>query len=302
MSWFMLPAAIALIVKLWFLFTLKSRTWAGKRWAGLVAIFCVHNLSELLLLNSALYDGLSATFILRCYYACTSLVIVYCFIYVMDEKRYRWQMFLSCSISVATVLAIGGIFFSDYIIAGYLTGFYTATAMKGSWYILFQVYALLGVLSILNVLIFNFRKSQGDDEKTDYFYTLLAFVPLLLIGFIVVVLMMAGSNITAVMLIPIASTLMLIITLKGKKAALVDVDWRSYIPFTLEYKLRSELKAAQNLYIKKSNSHQQTMLQIEKALLEYQRDKHGGSIAKASKTIGIMRSTFYSKMNKFNKT
>jgi len=151
-------------------------------------------------------------------------------------------------------------------------------------------------------LVFNFKQTQDENEKTDYFYTLLAFSPLVLICFAVVVLMMTGFDASSAMLIPIASTMLLIITLKGKKTALVDISWRSFTPFTLEYKLRRELNLAQVRYIDQSNSHQETMRQIEKALLEYQRDKHDGSIAKASKTIGIMRSTFYSKMNRFDKT
>ena len=87
----------------------------------------------------------------------------------------------------------------------------------------------------------------------------------------------------------------------SKRKSSFDSNWRVWIPNTLENRLRKELRRAEKNYINKSCSHQDVMMEIEKALLEYQRDKHGGSIAKASKAIGIMRSTFYSKMNRFNK-
>ena len=303
MSWYMLPAAVAFIVKLWFLFALKSqtRTLIGRRWFGFVAIFCMHNLAELLLYSSAIQDGLATEFLLRCYYACTSLIVIYCFVYVMNEKQFYWQKVLFFIISTFCALVLSLLFFTNLIISGYLEWSYTFTAIKGSYYFVFQVFAVLGMLGMSGALIYNFMKSQSEKERAHYCYALIGLTPLVMACFGVISLMLLGYKVNAAMLLPIASTIFLMITLKGKMSDPAESAFLSFVPFTLEYQLRKQVKLAQLNYINKSNSHQETMMTIEKALLEYQRDKHDGSVAKASKTIGIMRSTFYSKMNRLNK-
>ena len=300
MTWYMLPAALALLVKLWLLFTLKSRAWAGKRWAGFVAIFCVHNLSELLVFNTGLQQGLSADFLIRCYYACTCMVIVYSFIYAMNERQHAWQKKMCYTLSLSGAIVIALIFLTDLIISGYDYFSYSVMAIKGDGYFLFRVYAWIGIVSLFATLAFNFIKAETRQQEVHYFYSFIAFLPLIIIGLLVMILMALGINIA--MLLPVGSTLFLIISLHGKNRALIQTSWRSLVPYTLEYDMRRKLRAAQMQYINADSSHQETMMQIEKALLEYQRDKHGGSIAKASKSIGIMRSTFYSKMNRLNKT
>lgn len=302
MTWYLLPAALAMMIKLWLLFTLKLRAGVGVRWMGFVAIFCVQNLSELLLLSAGFNHQASTGFFMRCYYACVCIVIVYCYIYVMNEKDYIWQKLICWFVCLVCVLFVLGIFFSDLIITGYTYLPYSVTATKGDLYFLFRIFALLFFLMLFTTIINNYVNAKAIEQKVHYFYTLLAFLPLTIICSAVVFLMAMDFNINAIMLLPVASTLFLIISLKGESSTTLPFDWRSWLPLSLEHRLRGKLRAAEQKYINKSSSHQETMMQIEKALLEYQRDKHGGSIAKASKTIGIMRSTFYSKMNRFDKT
>lgn len=297
----MLPAAIALVIKLWLLNSARLKPWVGHRWTGFVAVFAVHNISELLVFNQ-FANGLPGDFLVRCYHACVTLVLIYGFIYIMNEHKFHWQKRVAEFVGVLGACLIAIIFFSDFVVAGYTSLSYSLTAVKGDGYLIFQLFSMVCTSLIVGTLVFNFRKAEEQKDEIDYFYTLMALLPLAIATVTITGLMMLGFSLNGLIFIPIASTLFLLITLKGKNSVLLGRDLRSLLPFSLERRLRVALCLAETQYVAENISHQEAMVMIEKALMEYKQDKHKGNVSKAAESMGLVRSTFYSKMNRLEKS
>jgi len=299
MTFYMWPAVIALIIKVRLLMSAINQGWGGKTWIGFVAVFALHNISELLLLSAAHWE-LSSEFLLRYYHCCTIAALVYCLAYVSNTSQYRWQRIaLHTAAWIGMVIGIV-LIFTDSMINGFTKISYSVIATKGLYYPIFQIFMLVGSVLIFGTLLHNYRKTGDPKEEVQIGYTLLALTPLVLVTVGVVGLMMAGYKVNSLMIIPVASTLFLIITVKGRNSYLVNNDPRRLIPLTLESDFDRQLNLAKSQYSLENLGHKEAMFLIERALINYKREKNHRKHKQTAESMKVNRSTLYDRLHRLH--
>lgn len=257
MNWIMMPAVLALSMKLWLLMVAHKRKWADTSWKAYVAVFCIHNLSELLVLGAA-GTAEPAWLILRSYYTCTLVVMLYGLFYVSDSGR-KMQRAISHIASGVVAMLVFLILFTDAVIHGHQAHAYSLSAIRGDAFSLFQVSALTIIFFTTTFLISNYRRTKS----VQHLYTLFALTPMILTTIVVLLLMNTQYALNAVVIIPIASTLFLIITLQGHKVSNPNVltfTANERVRFVLSryYIVKHAISYTKGL-IKDSDHHHQVM-------------------------------------------
>lgn len=293
MTWFMLPAILGILVKLYLLLSSTRRKWISGGLVGLVSILALHNFSELLLFNGFVRH-LNAEYLMRAYYLCAISVSTYAFWYSYKGDRTRSKKLPATVILIALLLSFA-VTTSDFVIAGAASLTYSVTAVKGDYYWFFQVFSLVASLGTLTYLVLNYLRSESASEQIRNFYALVSMVPLVITGVAIICLMSLGVKINATFVFPIASTLFLIILIKGKYSESLINDPRSFIPFSAEGQLNSSMKASNLLYRIGEIDHKMHMADLEKSTILYMLSKNKGNISKTAASMKINRTTLYGK-------
>jgi len=293
----MLPAIVGILVKLYLLLSTSRRAWISKSLIGLVWVMALHNLSELLLFNSFVRH-LNADYLMRAYYVCTICISTYAFAYAAGEK-FIINRLLSGTVACAAFTLILVVMVSDHIIVGTTALTYTITAIKGEAYWLFQSFALIVALSTLYRLIVNYFDSKSAKEQIRNFYALASMIPLIFTVVLIVSLMSFGVQVNATFVFPIATTLFLLILVKGKYSQDLNKDPRSLIPFSAEAELDSSMKNSKLQYCLGEIDHKEFIASLEKSVIIYNLSKHGGNISKTAEAMRIKRTTLYGKFKAF---
>ncbi|NKB78130.1 MAG: hypothetical protein GKR96_14135 [Gammaproteobacteria bacterium] len=108
-----------------------------------------------------------------------------------------------------------------------------------------------------------------------------------------------GKHVNAMIVLPLATTAFILISLKGKSTHQLT-DLRRYLPFSLEKKASKEIKKVINLYAQEEHPHASSMTEIERILVQYKHAKSGNNPSKTAKSMDIPRATLYSKFRKLN--
>jgi beta-lactamase superfamily II metal-dependent hydrolase len=122
---------------------------------------------------------------------------------------------------------------------------------------------------------------------------LLAVLPLLVVAISVVVLMSMGIKINAAGIVPVLTTLFLLITIRGEaNHKLTDV--RRHIPFSLERKTSAQIMDIFSRYAQDEVNYRDGMAEIEKLLVTHKHSKNKGNVSVTAASMDIPRSSLYS--------
>lgn len=297
MTLIMVPAFIALLIKLPLIMVAGSSSRVQPKWFYFVLIFCLQNLSEIAVLVN-FSEGTYSDFVIRNFYVCSIAVLAFCLIYVVDSScSVLFRSLVYCTIGTAVILS-SLIVLSNSVVAGSLPLSYSVTALQGEHYYLFRVFGLSVCAMILSVLIWRYVRSSNQEVRLRAMWTLIALAPPLLITISVIVLMASGYKVNALLFTPIGSTLFLIITLKSATSLEKINDSRRLQPCSKEKAAATELLAIQSGYLFGKMSHPEAMEKIERALLYYKAKECQGNASKIARSIGIPRSTLYDKASR----
>ena len=115
----------------------------------------------------------------------------------------------------------------------------------------------------------------------------------MLVGITLVVLMGFGIKVSGAAILPVTTTLFLLITLKGEpKHGLTDI--RRHIPLSLERRKSGQIMDIFSSYAKDELSYRDSLTEIEKLLVTYKHDKNNGNVSTTASTMNIPRSSLYS--------
>lgn len=294
MTWFMLPAIIGILVKLYLLFGVRRNVLINHAVIGLVSVLALHNLSELLLFNSFV-KSLDANHLIRAYYVCSIMVSSYALYYALSLSKFNSKVntFLFCAIP-ALCLSLT-VLMSNFIIAGASELSYTITALKGNQYWVYPIFLIASMVLTISCLLVNYRNSESPDHEVRNFYALASMTPLLGIPVVVVGLMSVGIAVNATFVFPIASTLFLLILIKGKYSLSLHRDPRGIVPNSLESQLATIISQANAQYSFEKISHKELMASIEKAVIQYKYLKNDRNVSRTANSMKIDRSTLYNK-------
>jgi len=165
---------------------------------------------------------------------------------------------------------------------------------------LFSIYSLSCLFSSLLILIYGYRSSTMQLDALRYKYSLLALSPVILVFSTVIIFKITNIQANAAGVLPIATTLFLIIVLKTEaKHKLSDV--KRFLPMSLENKTANNFLELLDFYVqnnKQDNVYKDLHKNIEKEIISYSLKKCNNNVADTAEMMGINRSSLYAMIDR----
>jgi hypothetical protein len=301
MSYFLIPAVFALIVKIMiFIFAAKTGLRNSLLFVFIVT-YAIHNVWEITVLLSPYLSNDLSFFIMRIYYVTSFLLTgLACSLALRISEVPKSGYFKKLELVtwVSTSIGILLSLFSNMIITGVEPLTYSMTALRGPAYIFFAASCSLALIIGLTSLIIESLNSDSERQRKRTLGMLIAFTPMVVAAIGVILLMHYNYQINATMVLPITSTLFLVIlTWSERKHRLTGL--RHIIPFTHEFRVSNELRDTFNSFAANEISFTDANDKIQTLLLSYSYEKHKGNKKLIAKTLQIPRSTLYTKLDKY---
>ncbi len=295
----MIPAVISLVIKLVVLILYRKGGGESSIFYTLILIFAGHNLAEVLAFLQH-FSGDQMTAVMEWYYLLSFCSLGVMFLYAREVSNIAGPIYQTALIIGMITIVFGVLVFStDLIIAGSKPLGNIATAVKGPYYWVFQISALLTYGSVFFFLIKGYLNAKHHITAIQCSYTLFAFSPLIIVGASLVILMAFGIHLNAVAILPITSTLFLLITLKSESQHRLT-DIRRFVPFSIERKTSSKIMNIFSSYAKDETNYRDSMAEIEKLLVTHKHSKHNGNVSTTAASMEIPRSSLYSIFRRLN--
>lgn len=296
MTWFMLPAVVGILVKLFLLFGIRRNIFVSNALIGLISVFVLHNVSELLLFNSFVQQ-VDANYLIRIFYVTATIAPAYSLYYVLALGKNQPKKPILFGAGAVALSLVVLMLFTDTLVSGATALTYTITAIKGNYYWVYQSLLLMNSMAVLVCLVYNYRKSATPQEEVRNFYALASMIPLIVVVPGVVILMKLGVAINATFILPIASTAFLLILIKGKYTDTLLYDPRGFVPYSLEGQLSTLISQANAQYNFENMSHKELMTKLERAVIIYKYQKNDKNITRTAKSMQMKRTSLYGKFN-----
>lgn len=292
MSFFALPALIALFTKIWIYVLAKKAKHSSQTFLWLLSFFALHNLSEFLVASN-IFKNVASNSLLRSYYAATLFLMAYMCIFAMsvasDKRHHKFNVFMFNAALFMSLLTLQ----TDWIIAGAVFNGALVTAVKGSYYFVFSLSVLSCFTFIFYILIRRYLKSTDIKVQLKCFYAGFALSPVIFISLIITVMMSMGYKYTAIFIMPIATTSFLfLVILTEKYNDLIRV--RGRLPFSEQRKAEKTLLSIYRSHINKDLTLPEAKKDIERVLVQSALDRTQNNVTLAANTLGIQRGTLYS--------
>ncbi len=264
----------------------------------LLACFALHNLSETLIFLQ-LSSPINIDLTLRVYYVATIMICILLCLYAIEVSELKHLRTLNRTLSTWGLLIVALLLFTSQIVAGYSNFDYAMmhvkgiTAIRGNYYWVFQLTVLFMLLFVTTVLITGYLQARQHAVQIRCIYTLLALSPLILVCTLVLGLMAINFNVNAMVLLPLASTPVLIFLAVKTEFGHKVKDIRTIVPYSLEKNTLNEIQNITSKYAMENQSHKEAIANIEKCLVVYKNAKAGNNVSKTAQSMGLPRSTLY---------
>lgn len=261
------------------------------------AVFAL-NLVELIILSND-YNQQTNLLLLLTYY-CSAVCIIHAYVNIaIHYSGFSWQLSrIKFVLNALLGLLITGLIMDRSIIAGVQVADFSLTKIAGPNYWLFQLYAVGGLLFALGLLIRGIRHISANISKQQCVILLLSTLLPVLVTFAIIGLQMAGVQITAVLFMSFALTLMLgVIVIAEEKSRLFRL--LTFIPFTKERRLHKRLLAQVSGCISLNEDPaqenplnlKQMMRDFEGLLIEHMLDYYDGNQKMTASALGVSEAT-----------
>jgi DNA-binding protein Fis len=297
MSIYFAPALAALIFKLLILAYVLRGGRVSIVFLSLIIIFALHNAIEIFgYFNVQRGDSANVYFLL--YYVATVYVILYMLLHGLSVSKLENKMAVTAFVALSTCLS-GLILFTDLIIGGQYSIGYSVTAIKGPYYWGFAAYILITLSSGFFATLLGYKNATSQIDSIRCLHSMLALAPMTLVCAIAMIFKMTDVGVNATGLIPIATTLFLVIVLKTESKHKLS-DLRRVMPLSPERQTSNNFMDLLDSYIQsghRSNVYKELQAGIEREIIMYSIKKCDGNITKTAEMMGLKnRSTLYSMM------
>lgn len=296
MIFYIIPAFVALMLKLSVMYFARRGDHASRVFIAMVLIFALHNLSEILVIVK-FFEGNISELLLKSYYAIAIFALSYFCLYAVEvsSKKLNPKVYISVltfSLAFAIVL-----FSTDYIVIGAESIEYTVTAIRGQYYAAFQIFAVAAILFSVTTLVNGYLQARDQLHQIQCIYTIAAFLPIVVAVTAVLIVMQLGYNVSGALILPLATTGFLILSLRSEhKHGLTDIG-RFFNP--------SQKRATANMVATLTEqclgdevSLKEAKDNFEKYLLQHKLDKFGNNVSKTARVLNMKRTTIYSMVKK----
>ena len=291
------PAVLGLLIKLSILYFAKT-SHLSKAFILFISLLSIHNFSELLLFYH-FFTETDATIALRMYYSCLAGVLAGMSVYATQVSKPEWlELIIKISMAGFTIFC-GLTMFTSFIVEGFVPIDHGITAIKGSYYAIFQSIAVCAMAYTLFVLVRACRTSKKTQQKIRSAYVLASLFPAIIIALAVLALMQFGIELNAMTVLPIGTTLIVLITLKAEnKHNLTDI--RMYLPFSKERQTSQDLIKIMSDYSVSEKDYKETVRDIERILFSYSYEKSNYCKSTTARKLNVSRSTLYGMLHRLD--
>ncbi|MDG2176163.1 MAG: hypothetical protein P8M72_08560 [Gammaproteobacteria bacterium] len=259
------PSFLAIAIKLWLLVNSNKRNLLVTHWPLMLVLLGtgVTNLLQFLTFSQLITPGVAA---LEIYYLGVILSIfgLLCLSIRNIKLSAQLTLYFSHILNGLTTVLVLLVLGTDLVIAGYQMIGSSITRLAGPYYWLFQVYAMFGLLLAIGLNVYGAFGESSSGHKCKA--TLLCFLPIVISGIAIILLMQAGANINASLILPLATTYLLL--------ALIYIENKDKVfkilvrmPFTHERKGFKLLTAEIEHFLgEASNGDKVTLKKLTKAI------------------------------------
>jgi hypothetical protein len=295
MNLYILPALLALMIKVGVLVIAHRSERHSPGFIKLVLVFALHNLCEVLLFIEFFLAG-SNDLTLRAYYVSSIWGLVFVLLYGMEVAHYKQPTLRLVALAGATLLSVM-VLASGYVVAGSHAIGYVFTATKGPLYFLFQVYSMAAMMTVFAVLVFGYRSAKSHMTEIQCLSTVASFLPLILLSVLIMMLMNLGFEINATAILPIATSAFLcILLLTESHHRLTDI--RRFLPGSPERRTSHEIMDIFSRYARDDMEYRAAVSEIEKMLVMHKYQKNDRNASATAQRMGMPRSSLYSIFNR----
>ena len=209
----------------------------------------------------------------------------------IDQTSIRWVICTFSSFVAITII------FSDLIVQDFQRSTFSITRAPGNYYWVFQITALILILTNALLLIFSIKRAKNLLEEKRNLVICYSFIPILSMGFIVLLLMRLDYTLNMSIVMPIGTLIVFTIYLFTESKHEL-FQFLMHIPFTAERKAYKKLNHQIIKYISDSKTEDQIDLKgmlsaIEDRFIELALETKGGNHKQAAKLLSISLSTMY---------
>ena len=295
MSLLVLPAVLALIIKLGLIVIYRKSVTASSCFLAMVVIFAIHNLCEVLAFWD-FFHGINGEFLLKTYHV-VSLVSLLVICWTVNEiSQVENRTYLKI-FGVLVATSSCAIVFTDLVISGAGSLAYVITAERGPLYSLFQIVALSLIGALLYQIYIGYSRSKTHSAQIKSAYMGIALLPQVAAVVIVILLMNMKFPINGAVIFPLATSLFVFIMLATEhKHRMTDI--RRFIPFSDERTTSSQIMDIFSEYAQDKATYREAINDIEKLLVEHKYEKNNRNATYAAEKMGMPRSSLYSLFNR----
>lgn len=298
MELYAIPAFVALLLKLTVVFFARKANESSQLFLCMVMLFALHNVSELLVIMGLL-NGQASEFLVRTYYAITFFALSHICVYTLNVSNSRVSKPVFITLMATAIIFTSFVFYTDLIVSGVKSIGYTVTAEQGSFYFAFQTYTLGVFVFTLATLTRGYLTATQKAHQAQCLYTIVAILPMILVGFTVMIAMQLGYRISAALVFPVASTIFLLFSLRSERMHGIT-DMGHFFTFSKERLTSNAVSELTNQSLTDRISLKQAKDAFEKRLLEHHLDRFDNNISKTAQALGMKRGTIYSIIKKYD--
>ena len=289
------PAVLAFIIKLVALFYLIRSSSQPKLFAVVVGLILVLNFSEIMLIREIALS-MNSEYLVKAYYAISVLAWMAVFAYVCEISGLRIKRSIFLIFFIGAVIAFVSLS-SDFIVAGAVPLGNVITAERGPVYPVWQLFCF-GMIGLSMITLYlGYRRASDHQTELRNLYTALALSPIFIVCLAILVLMFLEIKINAVILLPLATSLFMVIQIATERQHKVT-DLRRFVPFSQERKTYSEIMDIFSSYSRDEVTYREAVSEIERLLVLQKYDKNQGNASETAGRMGMPRSSLYSIFNR----
>jgi len=286
------PAAVSMLVKLIVLGLLFNKRARSRVFNTMIWIFACHNICEIFALTHA-FTNENATHVVRFYYAFSFWGMIYILLYALEVSKSAWFKTMWVALPIFAGFASLISLFTDQIVSGSTVIDGILISSKGSLYWIFQSTVLISMFTTVGLLIVGSLRASGYATRTQCVFALIAIAPLTLVGPTIIFLQSYGVIINTSMLLPICSTLYLVIVFIGEsRHGLTDI--RMYLPKSIERQTSQKLLELCAKFSNSEYSLRETQDLVERTLIMHALQKTNYNMSQSAEQMQVNRSTLYS--------